>query len=160
MAPERPLARMLWATAGVAPVRFALAGAGVAAAAIVDPGSGISLGFLLGAVAMAVAVLADPRRRFFGELPAEPPPPPAGAAREEWWRTALAATVPSTLGLAALAGIALAFSAVLAAFLAGGVGGLGVAGLVAAARLSALERSLGGRLLFERSPSGRAFLER
>ena len=160
MAADRPLARLLWATAGVAPVRFALAGAGVAAAAVVGSGSPAALGFLLGAVATTVAVLADPRRRFFGELPAESPPPPAGAPREDWWRSVLAATVPSTLGLAVLAGIALAFSAALAALLSGGTAGLGVAGLVAAVRISALERRLGGRLLFERGPGGRAYVER
>jgi hypothetical protein len=160
MPAERPLARLPWATAGVAPLRFALAGAGAAVAAVVDAGGGISLGFLLGALATTVAVLADPRRRFFGELPAEPPPPPVGASRKEWRRTVLAATVPSSLGLVVLAGIALAFSTTLAALLAGGVAGLGVAGLVAGARISALERRLGGQLLFERKLGGSAYLER
>ena len=97
MPPERPLARLLLATAGVAPVRFAFAAVGVVAAAFVGSGSGTALAFVLGAVAITVAVLADPRRRFFGELPADPLPPPAAAPREPWWRTVLAATVPSTL---------------------------------------------------------------
>jgi len=160
MPSERALARLLLATAGVAPIRFVLPAAGVTAAAVTGSGEAVALGFALGAAATAVAVLADPRRRFFGDLPADLPPPPVAVPYEEWWRTVLAATVPSTVGLAVLAGIALAFSAVLAAFLAGGLAGLGIAGLVAGTRLSALERHLGGRLLFERSPGGRAYLER
>jgi hypothetical protein len=160
MSPEQPLARLLAATMGVAPLRFALAGAAVAAGAVVQHSQGIPLAFLLGTLATTVAVLADPRRQFFGEVPADPPPPSATAPREPFWRTALAATIPSSVGLAILAAVALAFNTVLAAFLAGGVCGLGVAGLISGARVAALERQLGGRLWFERGAGGRAFLER
>ncbi len=47
-----------------------------------------------------------------------------------WWQDALRATFPSTVGLAVLTGVALAVNAVLAAALAGIIGGLGVSGMV------------------------------
>jgi len=49
----------------------------------------------------------------------------------------LRATYPSTLGLALLAAIALAFSPVLSAVLSGVAGGLGLAGLLTALALRA-----------------------
>jgi membrane glycosyltransferase len=58
--------------------------------------------------------------------------PRAEPRDEEWWRAALRATYPSTLGLAVLAAISLTFSPMLAAVLAGVIGGLCVAGLLAA----------------------------
>jgi hypothetical protein len=118
------------AVAALAAIRFGLAGAGLGAAiaAGASRNAGV-LGFALGAVGGAVFVLNDPRRRF---LKATPPP-----GDEPWWRTALRWTYPSTLGLAALTGIALAFSPVLAAVLAGIIAGLGIAGLTAALRFRA-----------------------
>jgi hypothetical protein len=78
----------------------------------------------------AVFVLTDPRRRLLGL-------PPATPKNETWWRMALRATYPSTLGLAVLAAIALAFSPILGSVLAGVIGGLGIAGLLAALALRA-----------------------
>jgi hypothetical protein len=73
-------------------------------------------------------VLADPRGRLLG---------PARVTRtpEEWWKTALRGTYPSTIGLVLLAGVSLAFSPVLTAVLAGVIGGLGIADLLAAVAL-------------------------
>ena len=88
------------------------------------------LGCLLGAAAGAVFVLTDPRGRLV-KLPR------AEAREEAWWKTTLRATYPSTIGLAALAAIALAFSPVLSSVLAGVIGGLGVAGLLATLALRA-----------------------
>jgi hypothetical protein len=88
------------------------------------------LGCLLGAVGGAVLVLTDPRSR----LVALPQPERNG---EAWWRMALRGTYPSTIGLALLAGIALAFSPILAAVLAGVIGGLGLAGLLTTLALRA-----------------------
>jgi hypothetical protein len=84
------------------------------------------LAFALGALGGAIFVLNDPRRRFVraGQVVSE----------EQWWRTALRGTYPSTLGLAVLTGIALAFSPILAAVLAGIIAGLGIAGVTAALR--------------------------
>jgi len=84
------------------------------------------LGCLFGVIGGAVFVLTDPRRRLVG-LPATTP------REESWWTTALRGTYPSTLGLTVLAVTSLAFSPILAAVLAGVIGGLGVAGLLAIA---------------------------
>jgi hypothetical protein len=79
-------------------------------------------------VAGGVFVMTDPRSRLLKLQRAEP-------RVETWWRAALRGTYPSTLGLAILAAVALAFSPVLAAVLAGIAGGLGVAGLLTALAL-------------------------
>jgi hypothetical protein len=88
------------------------------------------LGFLLGALGGSVLVMTDPRSRLVKTAPTEP-------RQEEWWRMALRATYPSTLGVALLAAISLAFSPILAAVLAGVIGGLCVAGLLTALALRA-----------------------
>jgi hypothetical protein len=75
-----------------------------------------------------VFVLTDPRSRLL-KLP------PQERRIEPWWKTALRATYPSTLGLALLAAVALAFSPMLAAVLAGVIAGLGVAGIFASLAL-------------------------
>lgn len=80
------------------------------------------LAFLLGVLGGALFVLADPRRRLVKRSAAGEPRP--------WWQDALRATFPSTVGLAVLTGVALAVNAVLAAALAGIIGGLGVSGMV------------------------------
>ncbi|MBA3716960.1 MAG: hypothetical protein H0W87_01870, partial [Actinobacteria bacterium] len=89
-----------------------------------------ALGCLLGVVAGGVFVLTDPRSRLVRRSQAAP-------RIEPWWKAALRATYPSTLGVALLAAVSLAFSPVLAAVLAGIVGGLGVAGLLTALALRA-----------------------
>jgi hypothetical protein len=102
-------------------IRLVLAGAGLGAAiALGAPRGSAVLGFALGALAGAVFVLADPRRRLSR---------PAQRSEDVWWRDALRGTVPSTVGLAFLSALALLFSPVLTALLAGVVAGLGVAGL-------------------------------
>ena len=75
-------------------------------------------------------VLTDPRSR----LVALPQPE---RTAEAWWRIAIRGTYPSTVGVALLAAIALAFSPVLAAVLAGVIGGLGLAGLLTTLALRA-----------------------
>jgi hypothetical protein len=154
------LARVLWICVAVAPIRLALAGAGLGAAfaAGASRQAGM-LAFALGLGGGALFVLADPRRRWGGRGEIEPVERPAGAEEEDWWRTALRALYPSTLGLAVLAAISLAFSAVLVGVLAGVIGGLGVAGLVAGVEVVAKERMLGGRVLAQRG-SGTLFLDR
>jgi hypothetical protein len=154
------LARVLWICVAVAPIRFGLAGAGFAAslaagatrhAAVLALGLGLAGGTLF--------VVADPRRRWGGGAEVEPVGPPVGAEEEEWWRTAIRATYPSTLGLAVLAVISLKVNAVLVGVLAGVIGGLGVAGLLAGVEVAATERRLGGRVLAQRG-SGELYLDR
>jgi len=74
--------------------------------------------------------MTDPRSRLLKRTPAEP-------RQETWWRMAVRATYPSTLGVAVLAAISLAYSPMLAAVLAGVIGGLCVAGLLTALALRA-----------------------
>jgi hypothetical protein len=105
-------------------IRLGLAFAGLGAASAVTAGRTALLGWILGAAGCAVFVIADPRRRFMTAPRPDPSLP--------WWRRALRATPPSTLGVAVLCGIALAFSGVLAAICAGVLAGLAVGGVVAA----------------------------
>ena len=88
--------------------------------------TGALLAFATGTVGIVFFLFNDPRARF---LPAgkEPAPLPATATIAPRWRQALAATIPSTIGVAVLALIALAPQPTLAALLAGIEAGLGVA---------------------------------
>ncbi len=97
----------------------------------------------------AFAVLADPRRHFF-RLKEEAEAVPADATFEPLGRVALRATYPSTVGLAVLTGVSLAFNAALAAVLAGGAAGLGIAGAITGAQIAVRERGGGVRLYVER----------
>lgn len=105
-------------------IRLGLAFAGLGAATAVTSGRTAVLGWFVGAIGCAVLVVADPRRRFFRSAPSPDPSVP-------WWKRALRATLPSTVGVALLCAIALAFSGVLAALCAGVLAGLAVGGLVA-----------------------------
>ena len=155
------LARVLWICIAVAPIRFAVAGAGLGASLAAGASRQAAvLAFALGLAGGTLFVVADPRRRWGGgAAEVEPVEPPLGAKEEEWWRTALRACYPSTLGLAVLAIISLKFNAVLVGVLAGVIGGLGVAGLVAGVEVAARERKLGGRVLAQRG-SGELYLDR
>jgi hypothetical protein len=83
----------------------------------------------VGLLGITFAVLNDPRGRFRGE-DAEPPLAPPDAVVAPRWRQALAATMPSTVGVSILAAIALAPQPALAALLGGVSAGLGVAALI------------------------------
>lgn len=110
-------------------IRFGLAAGGLEAAIAAGANRrAAGVAFLLGALGGAVFVLTDVRGRV---MPFSVPEP----REEPWWATALRATLPSTVGLAVLAGVSLAFSPVLAAVLAGIIAGLGIAGLLTAVAL-------------------------
>ena len=143
------------------PIRFALAAIGLAAAIVQgDRPRPAMLAFILGAAAGAFFVLADPRRRWGADRERTIEEAALDYDVEPWWQSALRATLPSTAGLAVLSAIALAFSYVLVALLAGIIAGLGVAGLVAAYQVALEERRLGGQLLADRQPPGRLFVRR
>jgi hypothetical protein len=145
----------------VTPIRFALAAIGLAAAIVEgDRPRPAMLAFILGAAGGAFFVLADPRRRWGADRESTIEEAPLDYGLEPWWRGALRATLPSTAGLAALSAIALAFSYVLAALLAGIIAGLGVAGLVAAYQVALEERRVGGQLVTDRQSPGRLFVRR
>jgi hypothetical protein len=134
----------------VAPIRFAVGLLGMAGAALRGLPWGVAAAeFVLGTAVFAFAALADPRRHFF-RLKDEAEPVPADATFEPVGRVALLATYPSTVGLAALTGVSLAFNAALAAVLAGGAAGLGVAGAVTGTQIAMRERAGGVRFYLER----------
>jgi hypothetical protein len=128
----------------------------LAAGAVGVRAQSAALSFVMGAFLTAFVLANDRRHLLFGprdvldELPAR-------ARVERWWEVAVQGIVPSTVGVAVLAGISLAFSTVLTSVLAGVEAGMGLAGLIAGIRLAAWERRLGGRLYVERG-RGRLFL--
>jgi len=134
----------------VAPIRIGLGLLGMAGATLRGLSWSVAAAeFVLGTAVFAFAALADPRRHFF-RLKDEAEPVPADATFEPLGRVALLATYPSTVGLAALTGVSLAFNAALAAVLAGGVTGVGVAGAITGAQIAMRERVGGVRLCVER----------
>ena len=134
----------------VAPIRIGLGLLGMAGATLRGLSWSVAAAeFVLGTAVFAFAALADPRRHFF-RLKDEAEPVLADATFEPLGRVALLATYPSTVGLAALTGVSLAFNAALAAVLAGGVAGVGVAGAITGAQIAMRERVGGVRLYVER----------
>jgi hypothetical protein len=134
----------------VAPIRIGLGLLGLAGAGL----RGLSWSvagaeFVLGTAVFAFAALADPRRHFF-RLKDAAEPVPADVTFEPIGRVALRATYPSTVGLAGLTAVSLAFNAALAAVLAGGIAGLGVAGAITGAQIALRDRAGGDRLYVER----------
>jgi hypothetical protein len=146
--PQQPrlrLVRVLWAILGVTPLRFVLAAAVFAGSVPAGAqGGSARLAFVLGIFGGAGFVLADPRRRMRSASVQRPAP--AEFDLEEPWRSAFRSLYPSTLGLAVLGAIAIAFDPLLSAILAGVIAGLGVASLVTAVDVLQEERRLGARL--------------
>ena len=141
----------------VAPIRFALgAVCTLLAWAAGARGAVAALSFALGCVGLAVVALSDRRAVFLGRP--EHVPVPDGALYPGRLETALAACLPSTVALTVFSLIALLFEQTLAALLAGGIAGLGLAGLVSGLRLAVEEReeqmelfvASGSRLVYER----------
>ena len=152
-----PVRARLWI---IAPVRLLL-GAAALAASLVGGVNGrpALIGFGAGALFTAFTVVSDRRSLFFADRE-RPGPLPEGAVHQPWWRTALDASIPSTMGLAVLSVIALAtHHAVLAAILGGALAGLGIAAVMAAADLRAWERREGACLYLEGGGARRRFLE-
>ncbi len=113
----------------VAPLRLVLGIAWLGAARAVGGSSGpVFLAFAAGAFAIAFLVPNDPRARFrrtapeFAELPPDATVAPA-------WLHVLHASLPSTVGVATLAAVTLAFEPTLTALLAGVLAGLGLTAL-------------------------------
>jgi hypothetical protein len=116
-------------TLGVIPIRFALGGGWVAAAALTGLAPAAAfLAFAVGLLGITFAALNDPRSRL--QRDAEPLQMPADAVVAPRSRQALAATMPSTVGVSILAAIALVPQPTLAALLGGVSAGLGLAALI------------------------------
>lgn len=130
----------LWErTVLVIPIRIVLGVVLLVAARLVGShGTAALLAFATGLVGIVFFLFNDPRARFVrGSGEALPFPDDATLAPR--WRQALGAMIPSTIGVAVLALIALATQPTLAALLAGIEAGLGVA---AALSLARVDRSL------------------
>jgi len=126
-APVR-LASVSTGTLLVAPLRAAFAGAILGAAAAEGLSrTGVALAVGAGVVVLTVFAGSSTRRRIrLDELPLAP----ADAVCSPWWQSAVRAALPSTVGLGALGGIALAFSRGLAGLCGGLLAGLAILGLV------------------------------
>ena len=117
-------------TLGVIPIRFALGAVWVVAARLLGLATAPALlAFAVGMLGITFAALNDPRARF-RKQEVEPDEAPADAVVAPLWRQALAATMPSTVGVSILAAIALVPQPTLAALLGGVSAGLGLAALI------------------------------
>ena len=119
----------------VIPIRFGLGLLTLVAAVLAGAARGPALlAFVLGLLGIAFTIFNDPRARFL-RRDVEPLPLPADAVVASRARQAFAATLPSTLGVTALAAIALVPRPVLAALLGGVCAGLGLAALFSLGRI-------------------------
>jgi hypothetical protein len=119
----------------VIPIRFGLGLVTLAAAVVAGAAWGPALlAFVLGLLGIAFAIFNDPRSRFTQQQ-VEPLPLPPQAVVAPRSRQALAAMLPSTLGVTALAAIAVVPRPVLAALLGGVCAGLGLAALLSLGRI-------------------------
>ena len=119
----------------VIPIRIVLGVALFGAARVAGARNGPALfAFAIGLLGVVFVIFNDPRARFV-HGPVEPLPFPGDATVAAPWRQALGASIPSTIGVAALTLIALAPQPTLAALLAGVEAGLGVAALISLGRV-------------------------
>ena len=117
------------------------------------PAETVLLGWAFGAVMVSI-ILAGDRR---GRVTTDPVPLPGDAIRESWAQIARTDVFPSTVGVAVLALVALAFNAVLAGLLGGILGGMALMTILSGLQVALAERNLGGSLCLERG-SRRLFL--
>ena len=117
-------------TFGVIPIRVGLGVVWVVAARLTGLATAPALlAFAVGLLGITFAALNDPRARLQGGED-DPVPAPPDAVVAPRWQQALAATMPSTVGVSILAGIALIPQPTLAALLGGVSAGLGLAALI------------------------------
>jgi hypothetical protein len=117
----------------VTPIRIALGALWLGAARLAGaPSTGAVLAFAGGVFVIVFTLFNDPRSRFLRRGEAQEAPTDASVAGPV--RQALHATLPSTVGVTALAAVALVFQPTLSALLGGISAGLGVAGALYAFR--------------------------
>ena len=117
-------------TFGVIPIRVGLGVVWFVAARLMGLATAPALlAFAVGVLGITFAALNDPRARFQGDED-DPLPAPLDAVVAPRWRQAVAATMPSTVGVSILAAIALVPQPTLAALLGGVSAGLGLAALI------------------------------
>ena len=131
----------------LAPIRGGLSLVGFAASAAASGRADLALiGWAAGAGVAALLLRADPR----GRRHRRPEPLPAGVATESAVAIARTDVFPSTAGVAVLTTAALVFQPLLAALLAGILGGMALLTLVAWLEVRAAEAGSGGPLFVER----------
>ena len=117
----------------VTPIRLVLGVVWLAAARVAgSPATGALLAFVGGAFVIVFTLFNDPRSRFLRRGEAKEAPDDVVVASRI--RQALQATLPSTVGVSALAAASLAFQPTLSALLGGISAGLGIAGCLYALR--------------------------
>ena len=144
--------------AGVAAIRLLL-GIGFVAGSIargLDRGPAL-LAAVVGAVVLAMIALGPRGRTRVDDLGGALPVPP-GASFDPGWLGVLQACVPSTVGVAAMAVVALVVTTALAALLGGVLLALGGLAAVAWMQLAARERGERRRYWVERGPRPRVFV--
>jgi hypothetical protein len=114
----------------IAPIRLVLGVAWLVVARFAGAAATPALiAFVVGVFGIVFLAFADPRERFaHGEVDPLPAPPDVRLAPR--WQQALAAMLPSTIGVSVLAAIAAFPSPTLTALLGGVCAGLGVAALL------------------------------
>lgn len=100
------------------------------------------LGWAVGAVLVSIVLVGDPRRR----RDTAPERLSSDAVPESWAEIARTDVFPSTVGVAVLTLVALTFNAVLAAVMAGILGGMALMTVVSWVQVAVAERRLGGVL--------------
>jgi hypothetical protein len=131
----------------LAPIRGGLSALGVGAAVLdgARPGSAL-LAWAFGAIMVSIVLAGDPR----GRRTTAPEPLPGEAVPESWAQIARTDVLPSTVGVALLTSVALVIDPVLAAVLAGILGGMALMTMVSRVQVAVEERRLGGVLYVER----------
>lgn len=131
----------------LAPIRGGLSALAVVAAVLdgATPGSAL-LAWAFGAIMVSLVLAGDPR----GRRARTPEPLPGEAVAESWAQIARTDVLPSTIGVALLAAVALLFDPVLAGILAGILGGMALMTVVSRLQVAVAERKLGGVLYVER----------
>ncbi len=125
------------------PIRAGLSALGLLGSLAVGGGrAGALLGWALGAGLIVLFLAFDPRNRSAGR----PEPLPPDAIRESRREIARTDILPSTVTLAVATGLVLPFDSVLAAFLAGILGGMALMSVVSIVTVAMLERRHGGTL--------------
>jgi hypothetical protein len=117
-------------------------------AAVLDgarPGSAL-LAWAFGAIMVSIVLAGDGR----GRRTTAPEPLPREAIPESWAQIARTDVLPSTVAVAMLTAVALAFDPVLAGVMAGILGGMAIMTIVSLVRVAVAERRLGGALYLER----------
>ena len=132
----------------LAPIRAGLSVLGFGAAVLFGarPESAL-LAWAVGAILASIVLAGDPQGRH--QRPA-PEPLPGSAVPESWAQIARTDVLPSTVGVAAMALVALAVNPVLAALLAGILGGMAFMTIVSRVQVALTERRLRGVLYVQR----------